>query len=107
MNIFFASLLAFAPLAALSPRKLSALEWVWFLGFGWLALTGLRYVIWFLFIVTILIASLLAEWTKKLDQPKQTFPALNYWIWNFYAGDFVDLFTWHPRALDGRLCSRL
>jgi hypothetical protein len=78
MNIFFASLLAFAPLATLSPRKLLALEWVWFLGFGWLALTGLRYVIWFLFIVTILIASLLAEWTKKLDQPKQTFPALNF-----------------------------
>jgi len=77
MNIFFASILAFAPLAALSPRKLSILEWIWFLGFGWLALTGLRYVIWFLFIVTLLVASLLAEWTKKLDQPKQTFPILN------------------------------
>jgi hypothetical protein len=77
MNIFFASLLAFAPLAALSPRKLSALDWVWFLGFGWLALTGLRYVIWFLFIITILSAALLAEWAKKLDEPKQIFPALN------------------------------
>jgi len=77
MNIFFASLLAFAPLAALSPRKLFALDWVWFLGFGWLALTGLRYVIWFLFIITILSAALLAEWAKKLDEPKQTFPALN------------------------------
>ncbi len=77
MNIFFASLIGFAPLAAFSPRKLSTLEWIWFLGFGWLALTGLRYVIWFLFIVIILIASLLAEWTKKLDQPKQNFPAIN------------------------------
>ncbi len=51
MNIFFAWMLAFAPLAAFSPRKLSIFEWVLYLGFGWLALTGLRYVIWFLFIV--------------------------------------------------------
>lgn len=77
MNIFFASLLAFAPLAAFSPRKLSALEWIWFLGFGWLALTGLRYVIWFLFIAAILSAALLSPWTQKWGQPKQTFPALN------------------------------
>jgi hypothetical protein len=77
MNIFFAWMLGFTPLAALSPRKLSALEWVWFLGFGWLALTGLRYVIWFLFIAAILTAALAAEWTRKFDQPKQTFPAIN------------------------------
>ena len=77
MNTFFASLLVFAPLAAFSSRKLSTLEWVWFLGFGWLALTGLRYVIWFLFIVVILLASLLADWANKLGRPKQTFPALN------------------------------
>jgi hypothetical protein len=61
MNIFFAWMLLFAPLASLSPRKLSAFEWILFLAFGWLALTGLRYVIWFLFIVTILTASLLSE----------------------------------------------
>jgi hypothetical protein len=77
MNIFFASLLVFAPLAAWSPRKLSVLEWVWLLGFGWLALTGLRYVIWFLFIVPVLAASLLAGWTQNWGRPKQTFPALN------------------------------
>lgn len=77
MNIFFASLLAFAPLAAFSPRKLSALEWIWFLGFGWLALTGLRYVIWFLFIAAILSAALLSPWMQKWGQPKQIFPALN------------------------------
>ena len=54
MNIFFAWLLLFIPLAALSPRRLSVLEWVWFLGFGWLALSGLRYVIWFMFIMALL-----------------------------------------------------
>ncbi|MBL8063460.1 MAG: hypothetical protein JNK32_10595 [Anaerolineales bacterium] len=78
MNIFFAWLLAFAPLAALSPRKLSNLEWVWFLGIGWLALTGMRYVIWFQFLLAFLTASLLAEWTKSLDLPTQTYPTLNF-----------------------------
>ncbi|RJP55943.1 MAG: hypothetical protein C4557_00465 [Anaerolineaceae bacterium] len=78
MNIFFAWLLAFAPLAAFSPRKLSMLEWVWFLGFGWLALSGLRYVIWFHILLAIFTAVFLSEWAKRLVQPTQTFPTLNY-----------------------------
>ncbi len=79
MNLFFGWLLAFAPLAALSPRKLSLFEWVWFLGFGWLALSGIRYGIWFLLILAILTAKLLAEWTNKmLDRPvKKVFPTIN------------------------------
>lgn len=77
MNIFFAWLLAFAPLAAFSPRKLSKMEWIWFLGIGWLALSGLRYIIWFQLLLVPLTAALLAAWTKRLDQPQQTFPALN------------------------------
>jgi hypothetical protein len=77
MNIFFAWLLAFAPLAALSPRKRSALEWAWFLGFGWLALTGLRYVIWFQLLLAVFTAALLAEWTDRLAPPRRTFPALD------------------------------
>lgn len=61
MNIFFAWLLLFFPLVAFSPRRLSLLEWVWFLGFSWLALSGLRYVIWFMFIMAVLSGLLLAE----------------------------------------------
>ena len=61
MNIFFAWLLLFIPLAALSPRRLTALEWIWFLGFGWLALSGLRYVIWFMFIMALLSGPMLTE----------------------------------------------
>lgn len=61
MNIFFAWLLLFIPLAALSPRRLSALEWIWFLGFGWLALSGLRYVIWFMFIMVLFSGPMLTE----------------------------------------------
>ncbi|MBE0671116.1 MAG: hypothetical protein IH588_11050 [Anaerolineales bacterium] len=78
MNIFFAWMLGFAPLAAFSPRKLSTYEWVLYLGFGWLALTGLRYVIWFLFIVAVFTAFLLSGWMKNIVEPKQIFPALNY-----------------------------
>src|SRR5215211_1473808 len=68
MNIFFAWLLLFAPLAALSPRRLSALEWAWFLGFGWLALSGLRYVIWFMFIMALLSGPLLTELVRPFTR---------------------------------------
>jgi hypothetical protein len=77
MNIFFAWTILFAPLAAVSPRRLSVLEWVWFLGFGWLALTGLRYVIWFLFIITILTSILLAEWTGRLPPLRSVHPTVD------------------------------
>ena len=42
-------------------RKLSTFEWILFLAFSWLALTGIRYVIWDLFIISILTASLMPE----------------------------------------------
>lgn len=60
MNLFFAWVLSFAPLATFSPRKISLMEWVWFLAFGWLAFSGIRYVIWFLFIVVVLTARVLS-----------------------------------------------
>ena len=68
MNIFFGWLLLFIPLAALSPRRLSLLEWIWFLGFGWLALSGLRYVIWFMFILALLSGPLLTELVKPFSR---------------------------------------
>lgn len=78
MNLFFLWLLAFPVLAAFSPRKLSLLEWIWFLGFGFLALWGERYVIWFIFILTVLTASLLSDWeTKYLGDPKPGSPLIN------------------------------
>lgn len=78
MNLFFLWLLAFPLLAAFSPRKLSRLEWAWFLGFGFLALWGERYVIWYVFILTALTASLLSDWeTKYLGNPKPGSPLLN------------------------------
>jgi hypothetical protein len=68
MNIFFAWLLLFIPLVALSPRRLSLLEWIWFLGFGWLALSGLRYVIWFMFIMAFLSGPLLTELVRPFTR---------------------------------------
>ena len=80
MNLFFIWLLGFPFLAAFSPRKLSRLEWVWFLGFGLLALWGERYVIWFVLILTVLTASLVAEWGQRwLDRPRRGgIPALDF-----------------------------
>jgi hypothetical protein len=80
LNTFFAWLLAFAPLAAFSKRKLTPLEWAWFLGFGWLALSGIRYGIWFLFLLALYTAQLLADWTNRtIDWPVQRVNApLNY-----------------------------
>ena len=78
MNIFFLWLLGFPLLVALSPRKLDRLEWTWFFGFGFLALWGERYVIWFVFILAVLTALMLADWEKKyLGDPKPGSPLLN------------------------------
>jgi hypothetical protein len=78
MNLFFLWLLAFPLLAALSPRKLNRLEWAWFLGFGFLALWGVRYIIWFVFILAVLTAPILATWEKQyLGDPKPGSLALN------------------------------
>jgi hypothetical protein len=70
MNLFFGWLLLFIPLVAFSKRKLSGLEWAWLMGFGWLALSGQRYVIWFIFLLTLLTSRLLADWgTRWMDKP--------------------------------------
>jgi hypothetical protein len=78
MNVFFLWLLGFPLLAVLSPRKLDRLEWTWFLGFGLLALWGERYVIWFVLILVVLTAGLLADWEKKyIGNSKLNLPAFN------------------------------
>lgn len=76
MNLFFAWLILFSPLVAFSKRKLTKLEWLWFLGFAWLALSGLRYVIWFQFLLAFFSAKLLADFIKN-EMPQEKFPGLN------------------------------
>ena len=83
INIFFAWLLLFIPLVAFSPHRLSRLEWIWFIGFGWMALSGLRYVIWFMMIMTINSGPLLNELLKRyLHEPdaENTRPSFNFII---------------------------
>ncbi|GAB4570379.1 MAG: hypothetical protein Fur0017_16880 [Anaerolineales bacterium] len=70
MNIFFAWMLAFPVIASFSRQKLTRLEWILFLGFGWLALSGVRYVIWFMFLLAIFTAKLVSEWANtSIDKP--------------------------------------
>ncbi|HSM23986.1 MAG TPA: hypothetical protein VK856_03905 [Anaerolineaceae bacterium] len=59
MNFFFMWIILFVPLVSFSKNKLKKHEWIWFLGFGWMALTGTRYVIWFLALLLILTSQLL------------------------------------------------
>jgi len=87
MNLFFGWLLLFIPLVALSSRRLSLLEWVWFLSFGWLALSGLRYVIWFMFIMAILTGSLLSELLKPFT--RESIAENSRPIFNFVLGGIL------------------
>lgn len=79
MTIFFTWLLVFPLITAFSTRRLTLMEWAWFLGFGLLALTGLRYVVWFLLLLAPLTAILLADFSgKTIDRPApKTIPAMN------------------------------
>ncbi len=78
MNLFFAWFIALVPLAAFSPKKTSLMEWAWFAGFAWLGLSGIRYVIWLLFIMTIVTARLLSTWPLR-ERPSPA-PKLNFAI---------------------------
>ena len=60
LNIFFAWMLLIAPLATLSTRRITLMEWMLFLGFGWLAFSGIRYVVWCLFVLAVITAAPLA-----------------------------------------------
>jgi hypothetical protein len=64
-NLFFLWFLLVAPLAAFAARRLTKLEWAWFLLFGWLGLYGTRYAIWFLFILCLATARLISGGSKS------------------------------------------
>ena len=80
MNIYFGWLLILMFLPSISPIKLSALEWLWLLGLGWMSLSGLRFVIWELFIFSLcttrLLAGLNTSWIETTSAPKK--PLLNF-----------------------------
>lgn len=82
LNIFFAWVLCIAPIAAMSNKRPGLMEWILFLGFGWLAFSGIRYVIWCLFVLAVITAAPLADLTRgKLDSTvKKASPILNIGI---------------------------
>ncbi len=67
MNLFFGWLLVFPLFVGFSKTRLNWLQWLLFLGFGWLALIGVRYVIWFSAILSFLTAGLF----QSIIQPKR------------------------------------
>ncbi len=71
-HLFFLWLLITPWLNALSPRKPDRLEWTWWIGFGTLALWGVRYIIWFVFIMTILTARTITPWEQRLYRVRQS-----------------------------------
>lgn len=77
MNFLFGWLLVFIPLSALSPRKSSYLEWIWFFIFGWLAFSGVRFRIWFIVLLSYFSALLLAAPVPRLPLQKIQPPLIN------------------------------
>lgn len=79
MNLFYICLLVFPLLIARSPRRLNGVEWLWFLGLGWLALSGLRYVIWFLAVMAPILATLITPLVRVHPErlEPRTHPGIN------------------------------
>ena len=74
LNLFFGSLLVMALMSAYSKVKVQLLWWVWFLGFGWMALSSIRYILWFSLIEALLLVQLAAPWLERFLEKRQFFP---------------------------------
>ena len=87
-HIFFGWILLMIPLVTCANRKFSLLEWALVLGFGWLALSGIRYIIWFLFILAVLTARLFDDITQHRLESKEdgdANPKFNYLLAVIFA----------------------
>ena len=65
MNLFFASFLIVIFVSAFTKVHVKPIWWFWFLGFGWMALSSVRYDIWFSVIVALLLAQLCEPWLRQ------------------------------------------
>lgn len=83
-QLFFLWLLVFPIIIMLSPRKLNLTSWLWFLGFAWMALSGLRYIVWFLAVFAPINAILLSPLANQTIDRRTTLgkPALNVFIFS-------------------------
>jgi hypothetical protein len=64
-NLFFLGFLLIPVLTALAKPKIKTIYWIWYLGFGWMALTSARYIIWFLPFEALLLSLLVDPFFKK------------------------------------------
>ncbi len=74
LNLFFGSFLVIALVSAYSKAKVKLLWWVWFLGFGWMALSSIRYVLWFSLIEAMVLAQLAVPWLERYLDNQPVFP---------------------------------
>ena len=65
-NILFGSFLVIPVLTTLLRPKVKFIYWIWFMGFGWMALSGIRYGIWYLGLLIILMCLLLNSYVTTL-----------------------------------------
>ncbi len=73
MNLFFGSLLVMAVVSAFSPARTTKMYWVLFLGFGWMALSSARYILWFTLIEAMLLAQLAKPWLERFIDKRPFF----------------------------------
>ena len=59
-NLFFASILLIPVLTAFLRPKIPLLYWIWFLGFGWMSFSAVRYGVWFLPVEALLLGMILS-----------------------------------------------
>jgi len=64
-NILFGTFLIIPILTAFLKPRVKLLYWIWFLGFGWMALSGVRYGIWYLGTVALLFGLILDPFFRK------------------------------------------
>ncbi|MHB8088565.1 MAG: hypothetical protein ACYDH2_10015 [Anaerolineaceae bacterium] len=75
-NLFYGALLAIPVLTAFIKPKINFLFWVWFIGFGWMALSTVRYGVWFLPVEALLLGMILSPFFIRHLEGKNRFQNL-------------------------------
>ena len=65
LNLFFSGILLIPVLTALAKPKIKIIYWIWYLGFGWMALTSVRFITWFLPFEALLLSMLINPFFKR------------------------------------------
>jgi hypothetical protein len=90
---FFALLLLLAGLMALGPRRPSTTDVLWYIGLGWLAIGGVRYVMWFALMLSPLLAEQLAAlWPSRRAESRGSAFVLGVGL--FFCGAMIAALPW-------------